>query len=187
MVAVPARPAVRPTARRIHERSTSMTDQPRPPISGLGQAMGRIPSGLYILTVEHGDRSTGMLASWVQQAGFEPPMVTVGIRGDRHVADWVAASGKFTLSQLAVGSKSLIRHFGRGFGPDAPAFEGVELRHDARGGPVLAAALAFLDAEVDGELAAGDHRIFAARVVAGALLLPDAEPLVHVRTNGFHY
>jgi len=166
-----------------------MTDHQRPTISGLGQALGRIPSGLYILTVRHGERSTGMLASWVQQAGFDPPMLTVGIRRDRHVADWVAESGRFALSQLPVGSKSLIRHFGRGFEPDAPAFEGVALlpETEAQGGPVLATALAFLDAEVAGELAAGDHRIFAARVIAGALLLPDAEPLLHVRTNGFHY
>ncbi len=153
----------------------------------LAHALGRIPSGLYILTVAHGDRSTGMLASWVQQAGFEPPMLTVGIRRDRHVADWVAAAGKFALSQLAVGSKGLIRHFGRGFAPDANAFEGVELRHDARGGPVLAGAMAYLDTEVAGELAAGDHRIFVARIVNGALLQSDAEPLIHVRANGFHY
>jgi flavin reductase (DIM6/NTAB) family NADH-FMN oxidoreductase RutF len=128
-----------------------------------------------------------MLASWVQQAGFEPPMLTVGIRRDRHVADWIAEAGKFALSQLAIGSKALIRHFGRGFAPDANAFEGVELRHDARGGPVLAGALAYLDAEVAGELATGDHRIFVARIIGGALLQSDAEPLVHVRANGFHY
>jgi len=164
-----------------------MADHLRPADTGLAQALGRIPSGLYILTIEHGEQSTGMLASWVQQAGFEPPMVTVGIRRDRHVADWIAEAGKFALSQLAVGSKALIRHFGRGFAPDAHAFEGVELRHDARGGPVLAGALAYLDAEVAGELAAGDHRIFVARIIDGALLQSDAEPLVHVRANGFHY
>jgi flavin reductase (DIM6/NTAB) family NADH-FMN oxidoreductase RutF len=164
-----------------------MADPLRPTISGLGQALGRIPSGLYILTVRHGDRSTGMLASWVQQAGFDPPMLTAAIRRDRHVADWVAESGRFALSQLAVGSKALIRHFGRGFERDAPAFEGIELRDDAKGGPVLAGAMAFLDAEVAGELATGDHRIFVAKVTDGALLRPDAEPLVHVRANGFHY
>jgi flavin reductase (DIM6/NTAB) family NADH-FMN oxidoreductase RutF len=155
--------------------------------TGLGMALGRIPSGLYILTVRHGDRATGMLASWVQQAGFDPPALTVAIRRDRYVGDWVAASGRFTLSQLAVGSKALIRHFGRGFEADAPAFEGVELRHEAQGGPILAAALAYLDAEVSGELATGDHRIFAARIRGGAVLQPDAEPLLHVRANGFHY
>src|SRR6266446_4493075 len=98
-----------------------MADHARPTISGLGQALGRIPSGLYILTVTHEGRSTGMLASWVQQAGFDPPMVTVAIAGQRYVGDWVAASGRFTLNQLPAGSKALIRHFGRGFAPEAPA------------------------------------------------------------------
>jgi len=164
-----------------------MADHKHTPNTALGQAIGRIPSGLYILTVQHGDRSTGMLASWVQQAGFDPPMLTVAIRRDRYVGDWVAASGRFTLSQLAVGSKTLIRHFGRGFEPDVPAFEEIELRHDAQGGPVLAGALAYLDTEVVGESGNGDHRIFLARIIAGAVLQVDAEPLLHVRANGFHY
>jgi flavin reductase (DIM6/NTAB) family NADH-FMN oxidoreductase RutF len=164
-----------------------MVEQSHPKQSGLSQALGRIPSGLYILTVSHGERSTGMLASWVQQAGFDPPMLTVAIARERYVADWVAGSGRFTLNQLATGSKALIRHFSRGFAPDAFAFEGIPLRHDALGGPVLAGALAYLDAEVAGTLAEGDHRIFLGRIVAGGLLEHQGEPFLHVRANGFHY
>ena len=164
-----------------------MTDQSRSPVPPAGQALGRIPSGLYVLTVTHGGRPTGMLASWVQQAGFDPPMVTVAIGGQRYVGDWVAASGRFTLNQLPVGSKALIRHFGRGFAPEAPAFDGLALRDEPAAGPVLAGALAYLDAEVAGEIQAGDHRIILGRVVGGAVLEPDAEPMVHVRQNGMHY
>src|SRR3954447_6100094 len=100
-----------------------MADTPRPPISGLGQALGRIPSGLYILTVRNGDRATGMLASWVQQAGFEPPMLTVAVNRERYVGDWIESSGRFALNQLAHGSKALIRHFSRGFPVDASPFD----------------------------------------------------------------
>ena len=32
-----------------------------------------------------------------------------------------------------------------------------------------------------------DHRVVLARIVAGALLKPDAEPMLHVRKSGFHY
>jgi flavin reductase (DIM6/NTAB) family NADH-FMN oxidoreductase RutF len=164
-----------------------MAEPSRHPVTPLGQALGRVPSGLYILTVRQGDRATGMLASWVQQAGFDPPMVSVALGSQRYVADWVAESGRFTLNQLPVGSKQLIRHFGRGFPADTPAFEGLGLRPGGQGGPVLEGALAFLDAEVAGELATGDHRIFLGRVVGGALFDPAVEPLVHVRANGFHY
>lgn len=154
---------------------------------GIGSALGRVPSGLYVLTARSGDRATGILASWVQQAGFHPPMLTVAVNRDRYIGDWIAASGRLALSQLATGSKALIRHFGRGFEPDTPAFEGLGLLQEAAGGPILEAAMAFLDAEVVGALAEGDHRLFLARIVGGRVLDSGLKPLLHVRANGFHY
>jgi len=166
-----------------------MADSTRLEPSALTLALGRIPSGLFILTARRGDRASGMLASWVQQAGFRPPMLTTAVRHDRFIADWIAASGRFTLNQLRAGQKRLLQHFARGFAADAAAFDGLALLPDAdpRGGPVLADALAFLDVEVAGELAGGDHRIFLARIVAGAVLAPGAEPMLHVRRSGSHY
>lgn len=165
-----------------------MSDQSLPAFSPVARALGRVPSGLYILTVRHEGRSTGMLASWVQQAGFEPPMVTVAVASQRFAGDWVAASGRFTLNQVPAGGKALIRHFGRGFPADAPAFEGLTQR-DVPGAaaPVLAGALAYLDVEVAGVLSSGDHRVFLGRVVAGAVFDEAAEPMLHVRKNGLHY
>ena len=170
-----------------NQRQRFMSEQSRPPVTPLSQALGRIPSGLYILTVKHNGYATGMLASWVQQAGFEPPMLTVAIANQRYVGDWIAASGKFTLNQLPSGSKSLIRHFGRGFDPNIPAFEGLTLLDTPSFAPVLAGACAYLDVEVVGEMPSGDHRIVFARIVAGAVLENSAEPLIHVRNNGSHY
>lgn len=153
----------------------------------IGAALGRIPSGLFILTVRHEERETGLLASWVQQAGFDPPALTVAVRKDRHVADWLDASRRFVLNQIAKGHKPLIRHFARGFDADAPAFDGVAISQRLAGGPVLAEALSWLEGEVLGDIASGDHRVFLARIVAGEVLHPDEEPTVHVRKDGFHY
>ncbi len=164
-----------------------MADTPRAEPSPLGLALGRLPSGLFILTARRGDRATGMLASWVQQAGFEPPMLTVAVRRDRYVADWIEASGRFVLNQIPAGHKPLLRHFARGFPDDAPAFEGLAIQQDREGGPVLADALSYLENEVVAHLDGGDHRIYLARVVAGALLKPSGEPMLHVRHNGMHY
>lgn len=153
----------------------------------IGAALGRLPSGIFILTTGFGGRSTGMLASWVQQAGFEPPMITVAVRGDRFVADWIERSGRFTLNQVAAGHKSLLKHFARGFNPDEPAFEGVELRDPRAGGPILAEALAYVVAEVAGSIVGGDHRIVLGRVMEGERLDHEAEPMVHIRKSGLHY
>lgn len=165
-----------------------MSTQPGRATSPLGLALGRIPSGLYILTLRQGAGVTGMLASWVQQAGFEPPMVTVAVRRDRFVADWLSNARRYTLNQIPTGAKSLVRHFARGFEPEAEAFAGLEIRHELpSAGPVLADALAYLDIELSGSLDSGDHRVFVGEVVAGAIIKPEADPMIHVRHSGFHY
>ena len=153
----------------------------------VGKAIGRIPSGVFILTARHNGRDEVMTASWVQQAGFDPPCVTVALRHGRFVTEWVAQTGRFTLNQLAQGQKSLIRHFARGFEPAEDAFAGIALRRTEAGGVALENALAFLDAEVLGGADSGDHRIFVGRVVGGSVLRPEGEPAVHLRRTGFHY
>src|SRR4028118_903064 len=106
-------------------RRRPMGEPRSPELSRLGQALGRVPSGLYILTVRHDGKATGMLASWVQQAGFEPPMVTVAVNADRYVGAWIDRSGRLALNQTAPARQAHLRHFGRGFTADAPAFEGL--------------------------------------------------------------
>ncbi|MBC8108463.1 MAG: hypothetical protein H7Z14_17895, partial [Anaerolineae bacterium] len=48
------------------------TDEQKLPI---GKALGRIPSGVFVLTAAHAGERMAMLASWVQQAAFEPPAI----------------------------------------------------------------------------------------------------------------
>ncbi|MEO6811458.1 MAG: flavin reductase family protein [Isosphaeraceae bacterium] len=164
-----------------------MPDLSRTEPSPLAMALGRVPSGLFILTARREGRATGMLASWVQQAGFEPPMLTVAVNRDRYVGDWIIEGGRFTLNQIPVGRKTLLRHFARGFAPEVDAFQGIAVLDKAEGGPVLADALAYLDAEVAGELSGPDHRVILARIIGGALLDPNGEPMIHVRHHGLHY
>ena len=149
--------------------------------------LGRIPSGLFILTARHEGHSTGMLASWVMQAGFEPPMVTFALARGRFVGDWIEAAGRCTLNQVPSDGKALLKHFGRGFAPDENAFDGLELLDVAAAGPVPAASSSFLDLEVVGRLDEGDHLVYLARVVGAGVIRDDAEPYVHIRSNGFRY
>ena len=50
---------------------------------GLKAALGRIPSGLYVVGAVHEGRHLGMLCSFVEQAGFEPPMISIALGTDR--------------------------------------------------------------------------------------------------------
>jgi flavin reductase (DIM6/NTAB) family NADH-FMN oxidoreductase RutF len=152
----------------------------------LGAALGRIPSGIFVLTVRHGGRETGMLASWVQQCSFEPPQVTAAVKRGRYVGDWLAAGAPFTINILDETQTDMVSHFGRGFDSDEPAFEGLEVQRRPDAAPVLEEALAYLDCQCVASHPAGDHTLFIARVLGGRLLA-DGRPMVHVRKSGFHY
>ena len=156
------------------------------PDRSIDKILGRIPSGIYILTVGAGERATGMLASWIQQAGFHPPSITVAVQRDRYVCEWLTEGRPFVVNVLGEAQKEFLAHFGRGFKPDEPAFEGLTVTHCARGVPILSDALGHLECERGEFMDSGDHRIFLARVVRGRLA-DDGQPMVHIRKSGAHY
>ena len=149
-------------------------------------ALGRIPSGLFVLTVRHGAGETGMLASWVQQCSFDPPRVTIAIRKGRAVLQWLSTGAALVINVLPEGAKNLIGHFGKGFELGEPAFAGIKLARNQEAAPVLASAHAYLGCRVVDRIDAGDHVVLVADVRTGAVLA-DGKPTVHVRKNGLSY
>jgi flavin reductase (DIM6/NTAB) family NADH-FMN oxidoreductase RutF len=149
-------------------------------------ALGRVPSGLFVLTVRHDEDETGVLTSWVQQCSFEPPQVTVALKHGRDVSDWLEPDAVFVLNILDDTQTDMIAHFGRGFGRGEPAFEGLEVERADDRPPVLTEALAYLECRVTGRCTAGDHDLIIGQVVGGRVL-NDGHPMVHVRRNASHY
>ena len=127
-----------------------------------------------------------MVVSWVQQAGFEPPMITVAVNRQRYVCDWIAAGEPFVINVMREGERTLLRHFVHGFPLGEPAFEDVDITRTTSGGPILTAALGYLECEPLRHVDSGDHRIFLAQVTGGHLN-DTAEPMSHVRKNGLRY
>jgi flavin reductase (DIM6/NTAB) family NADH-FMN oxidoreductase RutF len=159
---------------------------PTDPSKHLAAALGRIPSGLFVLTARKGATETGMLASWVQQCSFEPPQISVALKADRDVARWLVPGAGFTVNILDDTQTDMIVHFGKGFKLDEPAFTDLEIDHLEESGPVLREALAFLECRVAGRCSGGDHDLVIGRVVRGQLL-DEGQPMVHVRKSGMHY
>lgn len=157
-----------------------------PDSAGLYAALGRLPSGLYILTIGEGAGATGMLASWVQQASFEPPMVSLAIKAGRPVQQRIEAGEPFVLNIVPDGDKQFLKHFGKGFEPGEPAFEGVDLAATSVGVPALSGALASLECRCADAVDAADHRVIVAHVTGGELR-NDGGPMVHIRRRGDHY
>ena len=97
-------------------------------LKALAAALGRVPSGLFIVTARKGEAETGLLASWVQQCSFDPPQVSLCLRRGREMNAWLEDGAAFTVNILEDdGGTDLIVRFGRGFALDEPAFEGLEV------------------------------------------------------------
>ncbi|MBL8727939.1 MAG: flavin reductase [Planctomycetes bacterium] len=158
-----------------------------PTRAAIGRGLGRLPSGLYVLTAGRGAAATGMLASWVQQVGFEPPTVVVALKKGRPIEALVRAEGAFCLAVLDEASKGLLGHFARGFEPGEPAFDGIDVATSSLGVPYPTAAHAHLVCKVRAIADDwSDHAVVCGEVVGGAGA-HDRQPMVHVRKNGFSY
>jgi flavin reductase (DIM6/NTAB) family NADH-FMN oxidoreductase RutF len=152
--------------------------------------LGKTPSGVFILTVADGaGRETGMLASWVQQASFDPPIVSVAVNAKRYVNDWLRQHPVAAVSIVGKsGSGAVFKHFGKGFESDEPAFEGVETSRGSTGLPLLSGAIGAIEGRIVGEVEAGDHVVYLLRIEdARAGTAIDEDPYVHLRKNGFNY
>jgi 3-hydroxy-9,10-secoandrosta-1,3,5(10)-triene-9,17-dione monooxygenase reductase component len=154
----------------------------------IGRALGRVPSGVYILTATHEGQPLAMMASWVQQAAFHPPSVTVGVAKGRPVGDALRAPGAtFGLSVVGEGETSLMKKYARGIPPGADPFDGVLTRRAEHGTTIFADALAYLECRVTKFVDFGaDHDLVIAEVIAGELL-KDGASFTHLRGSGFHY
>lgn len=156
------------------------------PPSPLALALGRIPTGLYVVTTLKDGRPLGFVGSFVMQVGFEPPVVSIAIGKQREHLAAIRAHGRFAVSVLDGASQKLMAPFFKRHEPGRSAFDQVEHRPSPAGLPLLADALAWLDCRVTGEHASGDHVVVFGCVEHGELLRA-GDPAVHLRKNGLEY
>jgi flavin reductase (DIM6/NTAB) family NADH-FMN oxidoreductase RutF len=96
------------------------------------------------------------------------------------------SAGRFGVSILDRQSQGIMARFLGRLPEDESPFDGIALDWTAAGTPVLAAALAWLECEIEGEHETGDHVAVFARVVDGRLIR-EGDPTVHLRKNGLAY
>ncbi|MEM6671190.1 MAG: flavin reductase family protein [Planctomycetota bacterium] len=152
----------------------------------IGAALGRVPSGLFIVTTrDEEDRPLGFLGSFVQQVAIEPPTVCVAVAPEREHLAAIRRRGVFALSVLGEGDRGLMKPFFKK-PEDGSPFDDVEVESAPNGSPVLGKSLSWLECRVTGEHDAGDHIVVFGTVESGAKRR-DGEPLVHTRRSGLRY
>ena len=142
----------------------------------------RLTHGVYVIGVAHDTRRDAFTAAWVVQASFDPLLLAVSVNPGNASYPLLHASRGFTVCVLKRGQLDLARHFGTRSGRDGDKLSGIRWQPAASGAPVLDDALAYFDCRLTGSLPAGDHELVLGRVVGGAILDADAEPMTYVET-----
>ncbi|MFB2881155.1 diflavin flavoprotein [Floridanema aerugineum] len=150
------------------------------------QAVGRIIGSLCVVTTKKGDLKSAMLASWVSQATFNPPGLTVAVAKDRALETMTHIGDKFVLNILAEG-RQLRKHFMKSFAPGEDRFANVETEESKNGCPILTGALAYLECTVQNRMECGDHWLVYATADEGKVLQADGVTAVHHRKSGSYY
>ena len=155
------------------------------PGSTVEQAVGRIVGSLCVLTVKRGEISTAMLASWVSQATFNPPGITIAVSKDRAIESYMYEGDRFVLNILEQG-KQLRKHFMKKFAPAEDRFIDVQ-SEEVGGGLVLSDGLAYLECRVTQRMDCGEHWIVSAIVDNGKLLHSNGLTAIHHRKTASNY
>jgi len=149
----------------------------------VGKALGRVASGLYVVTTKFEDKEDAVLASWVNQCSFDPPAVTIALGTLRSARLLVEASNSFIVNILSKDDMSLLKHFSR---PPENIFKGIKTRKGLGGIRILSEAVSYLECEVVHSINAGDHILYVGEIIGGKTL-KGGDPYIHVRDNGFNY
>jgi flavorubredoxin/flavin reductase (DIM6/NTAB) family NADH-FMN oxidoreductase RutF len=168
-------------------------------------ALGRVVGTLCVLTAKLGGLNkkmddedddeapivSGMLASWVSQASFAPPGLTVAVKKDRAVESMLPVGSRFVLNVLPDSNegKQIIKSMLKPFSPGEDRFQGLDVvPSEATGGCfILKQAASYLECTVAQRMEAGDHWIVYAIVNGGEVLNDGVDSAVHHRVSGARY
>ena len=152
------------------------------------KAVGRLVGSMCIVTTKKEDVSGAMLASWVSQATFNPPGLTVAVAKERAIESLLFKGNNFVLNVLPEGKHiPLMKHFLKPFAPGENRFEGVETDEATNGCPILKDSLAYVECQVANRMECGDHWLVYAVAEHGNVLQPDGVTAIHHRKSGTHY
>jgi len=142
-------------------------------------ALDMMNYGMYVVGSRGPAGLNVMAAHWLMQVSFKPRMVALSLENDARTLANIRETRVFSVNVMGDDSRDLIASFlqpanpGKVRGRHAigqatlDKLAGVPHKAMATGCPVLKAALAWFECEVEGGLPTGDHTLVVARITDG--------------------
>ncbi len=128
-------------------------------------ALGRFPSGVTVVTLNHEGQDHGMTASAFSSLSLDPPLVLVCVKKVNATHGLLEAAGSFGISFLSQDQVERSNRFAGMFPKDQDKFADLAFtRGEHSGAALLHGAMAGLDCSLHSVLDGGDHSIFVGQV-----------------------
>lgn len=126
-------------------------------------AFGQMTYGIYVLTTRFDDIINGMIASWVTQVSYEPPLIMVAVHPNRYSHSLIEKSRAFVLHVLDRSQKDMLERFK---GPEpGKKFHGIPWETGKTGAPILKNCMAWFELTVKKRHVPGNHTLFIGEVI----------------------
>jgi len=145
--------------------------------------MQMLSTGVYVIGVCDGDRANAFTASSVMPVSFKPVVVAIAVGNDHASRPMLRAGRAFTINILKRDQIEMASHFGAASGRQTNKLAGVRWRPGLSGAPILLDTLAYIECELATTVPGGDHELVLGRVVDGAVLARDGQPLLYRDTH----
>ncbi|HWD08224.1 MAG TPA: flavin reductase family protein [Actinomycetota bacterium] len=142
----------------------------------LRQALGRLVTGVAIVTASHAGEPVGMTVNSFTPVSLEPPLVSFCVRTGSGTGRQILAAGAFAVNVLSERQRFLAERF---TGNPSARFAGTAYREAITGAPLLDDALASFDCRIVAHLTLGDHELIVGEVVTSVVEPGDRPALAY--------
>lgn len=152
----------------------------------LAAALRKLEYGVYVVSTGKGTSGNAFTASWVSQISSEPPLVALAVHDKHQSSRMIDQSGSFVINIIASNHVEVAKTY---YGPAESGYGKLKDSHvtdsPATGTAMIPGTDGFLDCRVVNKVAAGNHMLFIAEVLAGEAL--NDLPVLSSSNSKLHY
>lgn len=150
-------------------RASDGGDEMKTSVIDHSQVLRQFPYGLYLVGASRNGHPLVILANWVSQVSFSPPLVAVAIEIESKMHQFIADSGFFSVNVLPAGNTDLPRAFLKSQEPMEGLINGHAFKAGRHGSPLIEDSSSSLECRVMATHDAGDHTLFVGQVIQSLL------------------
>ncbi len=155
------------------------------PVPDHSPVLRQFPYGLYLLGSSRNGHALVILANWVTQLSFSPPLIGIAIEIGSRMHQYISDSGFFSVNVLPEGGADLAKDFLKSQDPKDKRINGHPFSLARHGSPIIEDASSCLECRIVDSIETGDHTLFIGQVIQSQV--NSVSPGMTLKESGLSY